>query len=422
MPRPRIQMIEDSDESEQTHEAEQQEQEPGQDRGIISDYSIPIIPIHIVLEIFLRLPMKTLLNCRLVCKEWLSLISDPQFANLHLSRSQVISLLLKPISHDPNPGTLFLVDLSAGTKLVPKFKLPITGFDDSLITLNSCNGFLCLCECTTKNPIYICNPILGEYITLPECDSDTICSFRSCTFGFNPITNEYKVVRSFRRVFKNRETGKRVFGDTVEAEICTLGEGLWRQIERVPTSIKNLSFNAFLNGSIHWLSFGNGRPEYGSPFRDFIYCFDFGTERFQTVPGPSEFSSVQKILSNRMHVGVLRGCLSICDQFEGDHAAIWVMKDYGVKESWSRDFVILKRTVTSEPLIDYYEPIRILGNGKILILLNGEELLLYDPEMECYDDVRFCGITSKFHGISYVPSLVSLEDVATGENLKIFRA
>ncbi|GFS33686.1 hypothetical protein Acr_00g0030040 [Actinidia rufa] len=307
----RIQMIEDSDESEQTHEAEQEEREPGQDRGIISDYSIPI---HIVLEILLRLPLKTLLNCRLVCKEWLSLISDPQFANFHLSRSQV--------------------------------------------------------------------------------------------------------VRSFRRVFKNRETGKRIFEDTVEAEICALGEGLWRRIERVPTSIRNLSFNAFLNGSIHWLSFGNGRPEYGSPFRDFIYCFDFGTERFQTVPGPSEFSSVQKILSNHMHVGVLRGCLSICDQFEGDHAAIWVMKDYGVKESWSRDFVILKRTVASEPLIDYYEPIRILGNGKILILLNGEELLLYDPEMECYEDVHFCGITSKFHGISYVPSLVSLENVAKGENLK----
>ena len=79
----------------------------------------------------------------------------------------------------------------------------------------------------------------------------------------------------------------------------------------------------------------------------------------------------------------------------------------------------MKRTVASEALIDYYEPIMILGNGKILILLNREELLLYDPEMECYEDGRFCGITSKFHGIAYVPSLVSLEDVAKGESLKV---
>ncbi|KAH7844772.1 hypothetical protein Vadar_031502 [Vaccinium darrowii] len=58
----------------------------------------PKLPIHIVIDILLRLPIKTLFSFCRVCKEWLCLISDPHFANLHLSKSQP-TLLLKPINH-----------------------------------------------------------------------------------------------------------------------------------------------------------------------------------------------------------------------------------------------------------------------------------------------------------------------------------
>ncbi|KAL7250097.1 hypothetical protein ACSBR1_012153 [Camellia fascicularis] len=53
------------------------------------------LPCQIILEILSRLPFKTLFLCQLVSKHWLSLILDPHFVNLHLSRSPV-SLLLKP--------------------------------------------------------------------------------------------------------------------------------------------------------------------------------------------------------------------------------------------------------------------------------------------------------------------------------------
>ncbi|GMP53761.1 hypothetical protein CsSME_00019135 [Camellia sinensis var. sinensis] len=52
----------------------------------------------------------------------------------------------------------------------------------------------------------------------------------------------------------------------------------------------------------------------------------------------------------------------------------------------------------------------ILQSGQLLILVNRKAL-----------NVKISGIRkrSDFHGIAHVPSLVSLRDVAKGENLKV---
>ncbi|CAN6560441.1 unnamed protein product [Malus baccata var. baccata] len=53
------------------------------------------LPKGLVVDILSRIVcVKTALNCKCVCKEWLSIISDPQFARLHLPRSP-IGILMK---------------------------------------------------------------------------------------------------------------------------------------------------------------------------------------------------------------------------------------------------------------------------------------------------------------------------------------
>lgn len=54
------------------------------------------IPVDLYYDILLRLPTKSLLICKSLCKYWYALISNPSFANMHLNfifqRDNFISL------------------------------------------------------------------------------------------------------------------------------------------------------------------------------------------------------------------------------------------------------------------------------------------------------------------------------------------
>ncbi|KAK2368818.1 F-box/kelch-repeat protein [Trifolium repens] len=41
------------------------------------------LPYELIIEILLRLPVKSLISFKCVCKSWFSIISDSYFANLH---------------------------------------------------------------------------------------------------------------------------------------------------------------------------------------------------------------------------------------------------------------------------------------------------------------------------------------------------
>ncbi|XP_028068337.1 F-box protein At5g65850-like [Camellia sinensis] len=212
------------------------------------------VPIQIILEILSRLPIKSLFRCQLVCKEWFSSISDPRFAKLHLSRSP-ISLLIKPIFRDHHESRkLRLFDLQilhkthlreAHLKLTTEINIPYTGQE---------------------------------------------------------ITNQYKVIRVFiERVVEsiNPITELKTYRDDPKAMIYTIGDGLWRNLGSVPYYLRNLLFNSFVNGALHWLNFICDSP-------DFIRCFNFDREEFWLVPEPPEFG-LRKEFSDHIRVGVLRG-------------------------------------------------------------------------------------------------------------------
>ncbi|THG08441.1 F-box protein At3g07870-like [Camellia sinensis] len=372
------------------------------------------LPSQIILEILSRLPIKTLFLCQLVSKHWLSLISDPHFVNLHLSRSPV-SLLLKPFYRNRRSYQLHLVDLQtlhkihpreAQLKLNPKINFPLLGRQ----IVNSCNGLLCLCF--DDSEIFVCNPILGDYIVLPWTTYDGITYHRTVNaLGFSPKTNQYKVIRFFlQRVVQSFDpfTELETYRDEAKAKIYTIGEGLWRNIGSVPYYLTNHSFNSFVKGALHWLNFACDSP-------DFICCFDFGSEQFRVVPEPPEFG-LHKEFHNHIRMGVLQDCLSICDFSSPHRIDIWLMKDYGIKESWSKELVI-ENGIGKRGHLCSYEPIIILKSGKVLMLVNKDALMLYNPKSGRFKMLNIYGVKSEFYGIAYIPSFVSLKDVAKGERL-----
>ncbi|KAF7831445.1 putative F-box domain-containing protein [Senna tora] len=52
------------------------------------------LPSPITTNILLRLPIKSVLICKCVCKDWHTIISDPHFAKLHFKDAPVISAVL----------------------------------------------------------------------------------------------------------------------------------------------------------------------------------------------------------------------------------------------------------------------------------------------------------------------------------------
>ncbi|KAG5551608.1 hypothetical protein RHGRI_009877 [Rhododendron griersonianum] len=172
-------------------------------------------------------------------------------------------------------------------------------------------------------------------------------------FGFCSRTNQYKGLR-----FLSRSIGFGVPGlIKLEAEINTLGTNLWRRVGDAPHYLHWYSGGCFLNGSLHWIV-----HDTENCFES-MCCFDFGKERFQPFPGPSQFRGLPgQLRVDMMKMGVLKDGLSVFHHPNCYMLDIWVMKDYAVRESWTKDFVI-KIPWVATYYGHIYQPLMVLNNG-----------------------------------------------------------
>ncbi|KAE8660101.1 F-box and associated interaction domains-containing protein [Hibiscus syriacus] len=198
------------------------------------------------------------------------------------------------------------------------------------------------------------------------------------------------------------------------AKIYTVGTGTWRSIGNAPDHPIAFPFNAFLNGALHWR---NDLPRRG----DFIRSFDFNTEQFGTVPPPDHFLELDNYDADCTTNGVLGGCLFIfhCPDFK--QIDIWVMKEYGVKESWTKQFVI-EVTYPKRYGSGYYEPLLVLSNGEIIMLEHKVTIVCYNQKRKHIRGTKFFKIRSSFDSIAYTPCFVSLYNVAKGEQISRMRS
>ncbi|KAK9285893.1 hypothetical protein L1049_025094 [Liquidambar formosana] len=94
-----------------------------------------------------------------------------------------------------------------------------------------------------------------------------------------------------------------------------------------------------------------------------------------------------------MSLGVFDDCLCICDSPSRGHFDIWVMKEYGVQESWSKQFVIETPVHHQLWQFEYYLPIKLLNDGEILMLRKGFTLVSYCFGETNVKNVKIC----RFH-------------------------
>ncbi|KAJ9552486.1 hypothetical protein OSB04_016531 [Centaurea solstitialis] len=295
------------------------------------------LPAELTIDILSRLPVKTIVHCKLVCKKWRNLVLDSFPVNRHLSGSVPIGII---IHHNPriylggslivpnDPGTLKWVKiedkvdhhnlhynrlLSLDLNLAPILQNTQMGH------VGSVNGLICLRQYYPDlnfDDTYICNPVTREYMILPRQRSRRD-SFAGVVYGFgmsSSLTGEYKVVQTFQT-------------EVLEAEVYTLGKGQWRSLGPVSVPIPyclntfHQFYGPFLNNHCHWIVSDNE-----------ICTFDLDKETFQLFPSPP----VKQNRFRRQSLAILKGCLCKLDTYYFK-LTIWVMKEYGIKNTWHKE-------------------------------------------------------------------------------------
>nr|TKW38250.1 hypothetical protein SEVIR_1G101800v2 [Setaria viridis] len=154
---------------------------------------IPELSDEIVLNILVRLPVKTVLRCRAVCKAWLAIISDSSFTRAHLRCSasrceQNPRFIITPHTLDHVPWE----DLPTTFSNHIRFYQWQQASSEPCATLPTADG---LVLAPTDTRLYLFNSTTRESITLPGDTPRCYCA----GLGLDPHMGKYKVVRAFYR-------------------------------------------------------------------------------------------------------------------------------------------------------------------------------------------------------------------------------
>ncbi|XP_059650311.1 F-box/kelch-repeat protein At3g06240-like [Cornus florida] len=281
---------------------------------------------ELMIDILSRLPAKSLCRFKCVAKSWFALISSPHFAKTHLNRSnnnKCERLILF------SGCSLYSVDCTEASynDCVTATEIDFPKIEDPHYfkeILASCNGLLLVCE--EEDTKFLLNPSTRESKKVPDYDFGVDPSTWSCMYGlgYDSSMDDYKVVAVF--YYEDEES----YCIDTFVVVHSLKTSSWTRIQDFPydISLAMPSSGVFVNGSIHWLTHRS------SDHSLVIAAFDVAEETFRDVLPPSSLEEDE--ITSGGGLGLLGGCL-MCHVWGGaKQADIWVMKEYGVTESWTK--------------------------------------------------------------------------------------
>nr|XP_019066666.1 F-box protein CPR1 isoform X1 [Solanum lycopersicum]XP_019066667.1 F-box protein CPR1 isoform X1 [Solanum lycopersicum] len=173
---------------------------------------------------------------------------------------------------------------------------------------------------------------------------DTFKANHSTLFLWNPSTRESAVLPStkfqwgsvscYGLGYDSTSGGYKIFqhyqGCSIPGEILTLKGGSWRRIDEHPRGIDNRficrQFLAFVHAAFHWIS-------YSGYHAVAVSSFSISNEVYGEIPFPEEMSPLKAFIGITELEGML--CVHSNSLFPGKRTIkLWVLKEYGIKESW----------------------------------------------------------------------------------------
>ncbi|XP_021738207.1 F-box protein At5g07610-like [Chenopodium quinoa] len=214
---------------------------------------------HLLTEILIRLPTKSLMKFKSVSKHWNFLISAPYFSLLHMLHNPKDSMpisgiflrrrcVLSPYAYWFLPVTDSNISLPSFSETSSStFEIPaLAGLVVSI--LQSCNGLLLYYSISLSNSqvlnLHVCNPITSQLRTIPNIQN----SFLSATLAFDPhsLSYGYKIVSVHTSASPDHYALKVYSSET----------GCWKDVDEISIRVLNdmaLRNGVYWRGSIHWV-------------------------------------------------------------------------------------------------------------------------------------------------------------------------
>lgn len=260
------------------------------------------LPLDVILEILVKLPVKSLCRFRCVSKLWRSTISDPQFVEAHRVRSNArpkLLVLLPRIEANSRVGGGFhYYSHTIGAELYSMDYPRDSDGPTRTLTYHQLIGNPALAQGRVSHPVHglycldfcdsftIWNPSTRESISInvktveAETGLASKLNIFNC-FGFDPVEKKHKVLS----VRKKRSTSTRK--KIIESRVFVLEENSWRTLDHYPADPALSPFHDAIcaDGVIYFTSQTSTRRD---PLDQILVAFHVGSERFQMVPIPRE--------------------------------------------------------------------------------------------------------------------------------------
>ncbi|KAK8673612.1 hypothetical protein V6N13_111936 [Hibiscus sabdariffa] len=214
-------------------------------------------------------------------------------------------------------------------------------------------------------------------------------------FGYDAKTHHCKVVRIVS--YWEERSGSDLPHHS-RVEVYSLATGSWKEIDvQVPAHVwYSPCFETYFNGAFHWYAIDSNRNEV-------ILSFHMGNEEFRVIPMPSVLPLYDHSLCRSLLVW--NGCIAlVIYPREGTEKSfeIYVMKEYGVRKSWTK-------ILTIGPLTKVEMPLAFWKNDEILMEGSDGLVVSYNLKRQELKDLPIYGVPKSFATLVYVNSLVSVK-------------
>ncbi|KAI3981750.1 hypothetical protein MKX01_027735 [Papaver californicum] len=371
------------------------------------------IPKDILLDILVRLPIKSVSQFRCVDKAWSKLLGSPKFLKMHDQRAMEMNVNYGLMLHNHNDVYSFSYDPSSSTcKGINHVTRPVRSYQDGIEFFGCCNNGLVLLRHVSK---YYSHVLILWNPTTNECKKVPFPTFHETEQCLDYV--EYGIGYSSRRKdFRVVAIGN--FEGSFEVMVYSLKKNKWKADEEL--HLDNLDHRKIpdmarmpVNRALHWIADIESMT-LPSEDPEVILCFDIENEQFNHLPLPDLFDE-----NSETSLYVLGGSLCLLGFDPEVGAAVWELKQDGAEKKWTKLFTIDLQKIFGG-LVENLMPLQSLKDGNIMLGLDmdsGFHIVSYDLK---HDTTRILNVQAfqkagSFHTSVFGESQVS---VNTGTYLK----